>query len=301
MIGYHKNNEIDREQYDSCIRNSGTLKPYAWSWYLDIMAPGWEALVDDDYDSVFPVAASRKFGINYIATPVFLQQLGVFSPDKPAEDVIDEYLQYLPDSCRLIDMNMPQKPRSEGFTVSERYNYELDMRKPWDELQKNFTEHCRRNIARAEKSRVSLVDDAGADEMINLFVENKGKEIKGIKQADYLRLRNLMNFCVKNRKGRLLGARDRKGRLFYGMFTVETAKSTTMLLVVNTPESREKRTGYLMVRDLVHARAGSRHVLDFAGSSIPEIAAFMASFGAARTTYYRVYRNMLPWPLRLLK
>jgi hypothetical protein len=54
MIVYHKNHEIDREQWDKCIRNSPGTKPYAWSWYLDIMAPGWEALVDDDYDSVFP-------------------------------------------------------------------------------------------------------------------------------------------------------------------------------------------------------------------------------------------------------
>ena len=86
MIVYHKNNEIDREQWDNCIKNSPGAKPYAYSWYLDIMAPGWEALVDDDYDSVFPVPGFSQFGIQYIATPVFLQQLGAFSPDKPASE-----------------------------------------------------------------------------------------------------------------------------------------------------------------------------------------------------------------------
>ena len=85
MIVYHKNNEIDREQWDNCIKNSPGSKPYAYSWYLDIMAPGWEALVDDDYDSVFPVPGFRQFGIKYVATPVFLQQLGAFSPDKPSD------------------------------------------------------------------------------------------------------------------------------------------------------------------------------------------------------------------------
>ena len=84
MIVYHKNNEIDREQWDNCIRILPGAKPYAYSWYLDIMAPGWQALVDDDYDSVFPVPGFSRFGIQYIATPVFLQQLGAFSPDKPA-------------------------------------------------------------------------------------------------------------------------------------------------------------------------------------------------------------------------
>jgi len=37
MIVYHKNNEIDREQWDNCIRNSPGVSPYAYSWYLDIM------------------------------------------------------------------------------------------------------------------------------------------------------------------------------------------------------------------------------------------------------------------------
>ena len=68
MIVYHKNNEIDREQWDNCIKNSPGVKPYAYSWYLDIMAPGWEALVDDDYDSVFPVPGFSRFGIKYVAT-----------------------------------------------------------------------------------------------------------------------------------------------------------------------------------------------------------------------------------------
>ena len=44
MIDYLKNNEIDREQWDNCIRNSPGVKPYAYSWYLDIMAPDGKAL-----------------------------------------------------------------------------------------------------------------------------------------------------------------------------------------------------------------------------------------------------------------
>ena len=78
MIVYHKNKEIDHEQWDNCISNSGYAKPYAYSWYLDIMSPGWEALVDDDYDSVFPIPSYIRFGLQYASTPPFLQQLGAF-------------------------------------------------------------------------------------------------------------------------------------------------------------------------------------------------------------------------------
>src|SRR5512133_2614857 len=102
MIVFLKNNEIDREQWDNCIRNTPGAKPYAYSWYLDIMSPGWQALVDDDDDSVFPLPGSTRFGIQYIATPVFLQQLGSFSPEKPYDKSIGEFLEFMPAFFKLI-------------------------------------------------------------------------------------------------------------------------------------------------------------------------------------------------------
>ncbi|MBK8882074.1 MAG: hypothetical protein IPN67_06690 [Bacteroidales bacterium] len=70
MIIYYKNDEIDRELWDNCIKHSHSPRPYAYSWYLDNIAPGWEALVDDDYDSVFPIPAFVRFGIKFAATPL---------------------------------------------------------------------------------------------------------------------------------------------------------------------------------------------------------------------------------------
>ena len=93
------------------------------------MAPGWEALVDDDYDSVFPIPCAEKFGIKYVATPVFLQQVGAFSPDKPPEKSIIEFLDYLPDFYKLIDLCVGQKVVFNGYKITERVNYELDLSK----------------------------------------------------------------------------------------------------------------------------------------------------------------------------
>jgi hypothetical protein len=55
---------------------------YAYSWYLDIVSPGWDALVKDDYKSVMPLTWRKKYGIKYLYQPFFTQQLGVFSSDK---------------------------------------------------------------------------------------------------------------------------------------------------------------------------------------------------------------------------
>lgn len=301
MIVYHKNHEIDREQWDNCIRNSPGVKPYGYSWFLDLMSPGWEALVDDDYDSVFPIPAYVKFGIQYIVTPIFLQQLGAFSPDKPAEKVLVEFLDFVPDFYKLIDLCVGQKPDYEGFKISERVNYELDLSKPYDKLWENFSSHCKRNIESASKKKPEIVSNISPDELIDLFILNKGKEIKGIKTRDYQNLKNLVDFCLKNRKGQIIGVRGARKKLVYGMFLIETPGNMTMLFIVNTPQSREKRINYYVINELIKSHASSRTRLDFAGSSIPAIASFMESFGSINVPFYRIYRNRLLWPVRMMK
>jgi hypothetical protein len=301
MIVYHKNNEIDREQWDLCVRNSHSIKPYGYSWYLDIMAPGWEALVDDDYDSVFPVPCRSMLGIRYVATPVFLQHLDAYSPDKPPAEALREFLDYLPDFYRLVDLCVGHRIENDGFRISEMNNYTIDLSKPYEELRLNYSRHCLRNIESASRNRPELADDIKPDELIDLFLRNKGREIKGVRPRDFERLRNLMNFCLKNRKGSIIGVRAEKKRLIYGMFLVEFNGCRTMLFVVNTAASRERRTGYYVVDHLIKSNASTRSVLDFAGSSIPSVAAFMESFGSSGTPYFRIYRNRLIWPVKMFK
>ena len=301
MIVYHKNNEIDREQYDNCIKNTPGARPYAYSWYLDIMAPGWQALVDDDYDSVFPVPGFSRFGIQYIATPVFLQQLGAFSPENHTSKAVTEFLEYMPDFYKFIDLCIGQKIDLTGYKIFEKVNFELDLSKPYDIISKKFSDHCRRNIHSSSRNCPELVSEITPDEIINLFIENKGKEIEGIKDRDYQRLKNLINFCKINKKGRIIGVRSARKKLIFGLFLIEIHGRKTILFVANTPQSRERRIGYYVVNELIKTNSSTKNILDFAGSSIPSVASFYESFGCARVPFYRLYRNRLFWPVRMLK
>ena len=56
MICYLTHNQIDKQRWDECIAQSPDGLIYCWSWYLDVVHPGWEALVEDDYENVMPLA-----------------------------------------------------------------------------------------------------------------------------------------------------------------------------------------------------------------------------------------------------
>jgi hypothetical protein len=301
MIVYLKNPDIEREQWDNCITSSQAFKPYSFSWYLDIMAPGWEALIDDDYDSVFPLPGFSKFGIHYITTPIFLQQLGAFSPDNPVDKVIHEFIDYMPEFYKFIDLCVGQKVYYKGYKTIERSNFELDLSLNYEKLWDGFTSDCRRNILLGAKKRNETTNDVSPDELINLFVFNKGTKVRGIKNRDYERLRSLMNYCISNNKGKIIGVRAARKKLIFGVFLVQIPGSVTLLFTATSTESRDRRTGYSVINEIIRDNALTGTRLDFAGSSIPSIASFMESFGSKNVPYYRIYRNCLPWPIRMLK
>jgi hypothetical protein len=301
MIAYLKHEEIDRNRWDSCLSEMTEVKPYPWSWYLDIMAPGWEALIDDDYDSVFPLPGFRKFGFNYIATPVFLQQLGAFAPDGDAERKAEEFISFIPGSYRLVDLNIAQKIKTEKYRVSPRSNFELRLDRQYEEIWFSYMSDCRRNINIARRYPQEIADDVKPQEVISLFRNNIGKRAGVIRDTSYRRLHTLMDHCTGTGKGKLLGVRSPKGKLLWGIFTIETGDRITLLFTAGSRKSRELRTSYHVIDHIIKANAGTGKTIDFAGSSVPSIAIFMKSFGGTDNTYYRLYSNMLPWPARLFR
>lgn len=301
MIAYLKNNEINREKWDSCLAVIPCVKPYAWSWYLDIMAPGWEALIDDDYDSLFPLPGFRKYGFSYIATPTFLQQLGAFSPDSDSQKKAAEFIALMPEFYRLVDLNIAQEVRYEGFRVAPRTNFELLLDQPYESVWLSYMSDCRRNINIAHRYPQDIVDDVKPNEVISLFRNNTARKAGNIREASYQRLRNLMDHCTEAGKGKILGVRSPKGKLLWGMFMIDFSGRVTLLFTAGSRKSRELRTSYHVIDNIIKSNAGSGKTIDFAGSSVPSIALFMKSFGGTPVTYYRIYRNTLPWPLKLFK
>lgn len=298
MIVYHKNNEIDREQWDNCIRNSGCLKPYPYSWFLDIMAPGWEALVDDDYDSVFPLPLVSRLGFRKIANPTFIQHLGAYSPDKPESGALFEFLSFLPDFYRLIDLNIGQNISFDGFSVAEKKGYCINTSGTYEELWGGFSDLCRKNVDKAAKRNPSKFQDVTPDELINLYILNNGREAARIPAIHYLRLKTLMNFCLKNKKGSLWGFRDGRKRLLAGLFVIGIKGCSTVLLSASSAGGKERRLDYFMLNELIKSNMHGKSLVDFAGTTAPEGKSFGDLFGASSYTYYHIYRNSLIWPVR---
>ena len=125
MIKHLKYSQIDFDAWDRCIRESFNGLVYAYSWYLDIVHDGWEALVEDDYVRVMPLTGGKKYGIKYLFQPYFVQQLGVFSKNLLTPEKTMEFLNQIPSSFKYYDIRLNSFNKLEGndFVPVENKNH----------------------------------------------------------------------------------------------------------------------------------------------------------------------------------
>ncbi len=299
-IRYLQNSEIDYEKWDECISRSFNGNVYAWSWFLDIVCEGWEALVMGDYEQVMPLTSGRKYGINYLYQPPFTQQLGVFSGSSPGILPAGDFLESLRAHFRFaeINLNRHNKINHPSFKVQMKKNYELDLIQPWEELRKNYTENTTRNIRKAGNYGISIVENADPAGIIAMFRREKGKEIKKLGDKQYQMLEKLIYRSSYKNVAMVAGAYDPNNQLCAGAFLVISHQRVVFLFSANNKIARQHGAMHLLVDRIIKKYAGQALTLDFEGSEIPGLARFYASFGSSETLYPSLVYNRLPGIIR---
>jgi len=277
--------EIEREKWDRCIAGAVYESLYPYSWYLDLVSPGWEGLVKGDYESVMPLTRSRKYGFNMLLQPILAQQLGVFSEDPPDEDRLEEFVGAIPTRFRYIDicLNIHNSRFPGRINRHERLNYELDLKSPV-----NYNSNTKRNI---QKGRVHPF------------------EFREISVDDYLELKySSENRITVNRTyleklfGRLIKLDRAK---VFGLFLERDLHAAAVLGFAETRviymngcsgiEGKETRAMFVLMEHLIQWSRDKFPVFDFEGSNLPGVARFFEGFGASKTIYHRIVRAKFPF------
>jgi hypothetical protein len=276
---------------------------YARSWYLDIVCPGWEALVAADYEAIMPLTIGSKYGINYLYQPFFTQQLGIFSKKEPDQKLVEEFLISIPAEFRLIDiaLNKWNNCQLAEFQIRSNVNYELKLDKTYSEIASGYSSNTKRNIKKATQSKLTLIDEVSTGELIQLFRNNLGKGIKKLKAAHYELLRQIMDKSLLQQNAEIYGVNSVSGDLCAGAFFLKSYDSYIFLFSATNEESKENGAMFMIIDQFIRKHAEEKITLDFEGSNIKSLARFYKSFGADELNYLRIKQNNLPGLLKLFK
>jgi hypothetical protein len=299
MIRHLKNYEIDRKQWDSCISASPMGLAYQLSWYLDITNPGWEALVEDDYNTIMPLPVRKKLGLKYLVQPFLTQQLGIVST-KQILDNGDEFLKLISEKYSYININLNRNNVCSNpvFSTTAWNNHELDLNSSYSELEKKYSRRTKRNIKHAEESCLQLVDNISAEEFTQFkatYAEPKlNKRFRNI-------LKNLVLYTTNNKIGKVLAARNPKGELISDAFYFWFKNRIYFSVTASSEEGKETSAMHLILDHIIQENAGNDKFIDFTGSNLKGVAYFNEGFGAIPESYCNIHMNRLPAVLKIFK
>jgi hypothetical protein len=293
MKRFFKNNEIDRHAWDKCIDSSVQGLIYSQSWYLDLVSPGWCALVEEDYSRVMPLPLKKKYGIPYVMQPLYVQQLGVFSPSPVTAEELKTWIRAIPDQYLYVALNLNSlnETRDAGFPVRMNNNYLLSLDKDYLQTEAGYSANTRRNLQKA--IGLSINFDASADELISM---KSGNTAKGRRKVDPVFVKKFISAALEKGAGFICTARS-DGKACASVFFLHYRNRLYYLIPVSDAVGKEKKAMFAIVDLIIQKFSGSRLILDFEGSNIPGLARFFEGFGAVNDPYPSLKINRFPFPL----
>ena len=295
MIRFLKHSMIDKNRWDCCIAKSFNGNVYAWSWYLDIVHPQWDALVENDYERVMPLSTSKKCGINYLFQPFFVQQLGIFSTSQLSQDNVQSFISAIPRQYLLAQyrLNSYNKVDYESDIIERHRNVELDLIYEYQYLYNNYNNNTKRNLAKAESAGLSINKDINPETIIELFRHNRGKNVKHWNDKEYDRLLSLIHCAMSRESCFVCGVNDIDNNVIAGAVFM-CSHDRIIFLFSGSDESNKDKHGLTMILDnVIREFSETQYTLDFEGSDNDGLARFYKGFGGKEVFYPELNYNNL--------
>ncbi len=299
MIKYLQHKEINYKLWDKCIENSINGYIYAYSWYLDIVAGEWDALIEDNYTRVFPLPFRKKYGLKYIYQPVFTQQLGLFSTALKGFTKVNEFIISIPKDFKLVELNLNKYYKSinrQGYKLIENTNLELELTGEYESIYSKYSTNLKRNIKKAQKNKLQLNKHIKPEDLISLFKANKGAELKVYNRDEYIKLGKLMYLLLHKGKAVVYGAISNENNIIAAAIFLRDKHRYIFLFSGLSNEGKEKAAMPFLINEFIKEHSQEQMIFDFEGSNNPSLARFYKSFGAVEYMYYglRYYRFIFP-------
>lgn len=287
--------QIDRTAYDACVEAAPNGLVYGLSWWLDVVSPGWEALVLDDYRAVLPLPVKQRYGVRFVDQPLFCQRLGVFSEKPLSADERSAVLNCLKSSFRLVTRLCLDEDASGGKIAAEpRHTHLLDLSQPYESLRSQFTRDRLLNLKRAEAVGWELQPSHDIHLLTDWFQRFHARNIAGGVASETYRL--LENLFLKTEKRGLstLWYATKNDQPEAGAWFVTHKNRVAYLFNAATPAGRRGNARTFLLDSFFRKNAGRDLIFDFESPEVPSIAGFYESFGAEREPYRSLSYNHLP-------
>lgn len=303
VIRYIAHKDINKDAWDNCVSNAVNSIIYAYSWYLDVVSPQWDALVLGNYEAIMPLPQRKRFTLSYLAQPLFIQQLGVFYTNLEHMHATNDFIAAIPDKFKLIELNLNtyNVPSNAAYSTVQQITCHLDLGIDHEKIKTNYSKQIKRNIAKAEKNKLSIDNHISAAQVIALFRNDRGKTIKNFKKRQTDILLKLLDVMDKKKIATYYGVKNDSGAYVAGAIFLMLNDMAIFLFSGNGKAGKEQGAMSMLIDGFIQKHAKSSLTLDFEGSNNKNLLRFYLGFGSKVVHYHAIRKNNLPKIIRWVK
>ena len=138
------------------------------------------------------------------------------------------------------------------------------------------------------------------EKVINLAVQQMKNQ--GNQEAENIeRFRTLYQYLHQRDMANTYGVFSNQNELLASCVFFFTNNRAYYILVGNNPNGKTTGASHVLIDAFIKEHAGSKMILDFEGSDVPNLAFFYSSFGSVLETYPAIKINRLPFYLKWMK
>lgn len=288
--------KIDKTKWDNCVSvNNGLI--YNLYDYIDTLSDNWNGIVIGDYEAILAVPFKKKWGIRYIPTIPFLQQVSLLGS-------IDNYELGQVQKCILKigcygDLNLTVKYSLEDWTIKERTNYQLNLNCHYADICSKYHVNLKRNIAKAQKNDL-LYEICDITVAVNTYFNFYNKNIPVLATAYFERFKVLVNKLLRNNSVEAFLVKKDSELLATALFFKYNGRIYN-ILPCTLDTGRQYAAMHFLLDKVIESNSNRDMIFDFEGSDLPGVKQFYQQFGPEKDTYYQYHFNKLPFPLNKIK
>ncbi|MCG8580169.1 MAG: hypothetical protein MI866_09645 [Bacteroidales bacterium] len=297
-----RHDEIDIKRWDETVRNSANESPVVYSWVLDIMHPGWNAVVVGDYEGVMPLTTSKVMFSEHLQMPYDLQNFGVFSSDSGIIGLFAEICIELTKIYRLISYSsvVIDKVDFDYSKSKKRRTFLLDLNKTYDVIRASYSHGHKRNVNIFKRSNLTILENKDSIHLLQLKEQMwQGREFLRVPVKIHRRLKALIEESIKRSCGEIYTVLW-EGKPVSSAFFLE-GKDRSVILHASNEIGKRNKCAFGLIDKYIKRHSEQSMILDFAGSDVDGIADFNRGFGASECIYPMFENERLGYGMRMLK
>ncbi|MCP9750727.1 GNAT family N-acetyltransferase [Ferruginibacter sp. HRS2-29] len=297
--------QVDRQQWDDCIVHATNGLIYARAFYLDEIAGNWDALVLDDYHAVMPLVRRKKWGIEYLYQPSFVQQLGVFYKENIDPGTLECFMEMAFERFSYADITinyaMADLFLPAGVTVEERTNFILPLMLPYEQLYRQYHPNFTKSLRRLQKLELRYASSDDIENTISLYESLYAEKIESVTGKDITGFKNICKLLLAANNLVIREARSTTDELLAVALLLKDEKRLYNIISCITAAGKKTEANYFLYDKIIEEFAGSGLILDLEGSDIKGVADFYKKFNPLNQPYLHLKQNDLHPVLKLFK